>query len=64
MGSKLERLGSSKTHPLSLQDRLQEIKHDGFRILARRDPTGVRLHARNGHDFGIGRDVGEKFVKP
>ena len=30
---------------------LHEIKHDGFRILARRDGAGVRLITRNGHDF-------------
>jgi bifunctional non-homologous end joining protein LigD len=30
---------------------IHEIKHDGFRILARRDATGVRLIGRNGHDF-------------
>jgi ATP-dependent DNA ligase len=30
---------------------LHEIKHDGFRILARRERTGVRLITRNGSDF-------------
>jgi bifunctional non-homologous end joining protein LigD len=30
---------------------LHEIKHDGFRIMARRDSVGVRLITRNGHDF-------------
>ena len=30
---------------------LHKIKHDGFRIMARRDSRGVRLHTRNGHDF-------------
>jgi len=30
---------------------LHEIKHDGFRILARRDRTGVRLITRNGSNF-------------
>ena len=30
---------------------LHEIKHDGFRILARRDSTGVRLITRAGNDF-------------
>jgi bifunctional non-homologous end joining protein LigD len=30
---------------------LHEIKHDGFRILARRDPAGVRLFTRHGNDF-------------
>ena len=30
---------------------LHEIKHDGFRILARRDSAGVRLSTRHGNDF-------------
>ena len=30
---------------------LHEIKHDGFRILARRDKAGVRLITRHGNDF-------------
>lgn len=30
---------------------IHEIKHDGFRIMARRDAAGVRLFTRNGHDF-------------
>src|SRR5690242_11528099 len=30
---------------------LHEIKHDGFRIMARRDGAGVRLLTRNGYDF-------------
>jgi bifunctional non-homologous end joining protein LigD len=30
---------------------LHEIKHDGFRILARRDGAGVRLITRHGTDF-------------
>ena len=30
---------------------IHEIKHDGFRILARRDDRGVRLFTRNGYDF-------------
>jgi bifunctional non-homologous end joining protein LigD len=30
---------------------LHEIKHDGFRILARRDAVGVRLITRAGNDF-------------
>jgi ATP-dependent DNA ligase len=30
---------------------LHEIKHDGFRIMARRDNAGVRLITRNGNDF-------------
>ena len=30
---------------------LHEIKHDGFRILARRGPVGVRLLTRHSNDF-------------
>ena len=30
---------------------IHEIKHDGFRIIARRSLAGVRLFSRNGHDF-------------
>ena len=30
---------------------IHEIKHDGFRIMARRDANGVRLYTRNGYDF-------------
>jgi len=30
---------------------LHEIKHDGFRVLARRDSAGVRLSTRHGNDF-------------
>jgi bifunctional non-homologous end joining protein LigD len=30
---------------------IHEIKHDGFRILARRDKDRVRLYTRNGYDF-------------
>jgi ATP-dependent DNA ligase len=30
---------------------IHEIKHEGFRILARRDSAGVRLITRNGNDF-------------
>ena len=30
---------------------IHEIKHDGFRILARRDSAGVRLITRAGNDF-------------
>ena len=30
---------------------IHEIKHDGFRLLARRGVAGVRLFTRNGHDW-------------
>jgi ATP-dependent DNA ligase len=32
-------------------DWLHEIKHDGFRILARRDGNSVRPYTRNGYNF-------------
>ncbi len=32
-------------------DWIHEIKHDGFRILARREASRVRLITRNGYDF-------------
>ena len=37
--------------PRSGADWVHEIKHDGFRIMARRDGTGVRLYTRNGYNF-------------
>jgi ATP-dependent DNA ligase len=30
---------------------LHEIKHDGFRIMARRNGDGIQLYTRNGYDF-------------
>ena len=38
-------------NPPAGPDWIHEIKHDGFRIMARRDSVGVRLITRNGHDF-------------
>jgi bifunctional non-homologous end joining protein LigD len=40
----------AKTPPLG-PGWLHEIKHDGFRILARRDSAGVRLITCAGNDF-------------
>jgi ATP-dependent DNA ligase len=37
--------------PPTGDDWLHEIKHDGFRILARRDARGIRLYTRNGYNF-------------
>jgi bifunctional non-homologous end joining protein LigD len=39
-------LPSPAKAPPSGPDWLHEIKHDGFRILARRDAAGVRLYTR------------------
>jgi bifunctional non-homologous end joining protein LigD len=44
-------LPSSAKVPASGSGWLHEIKHDGFRILARRDSAGVRLITRAGNDF-------------
>jgi bifunctional non-homologous end joining protein LigD len=40
----------AKTPPTG-PDWIHEIKHDGFRIMARRDAVGVRLLTRKGNDF-------------
>jgi bifunctional non-homologous end joining protein LigD len=32
-------------------DWIHEIKHDGYRLMARRDPVGVRLVTKSGHDW-------------
>jgi bifunctional non-homologous end joining protein LigD len=44
-------LPSSAKVPPSGPGWIHEIKHDGFRIQARRGPAGVRLITRNGNDF-------------
>jgi ATP-dependent DNA ligase len=44
-------LPSPAKAPPSGSNWIHEIKHDGFRILARRDRAGVRLITRNGNDF-------------
>ena len=30
---------------------IHEVKHDGFRLMARRDPVGIRLITRRGNDW-------------
>jgi bifunctional non-homologous end joining protein LigD len=32
---------------------IHEIKHDGFRILAKQNPDGVRLFTRKGYDLAV-----------
>jgi hypothetical protein len=41
---------------------LHEIKHDGFRILARKDSAGVRLITRAGNDFSFRFPVAAEAV--
>ncbi len=44
-------LPSTADHPPTGQNWVHEIKHDGYRLMARRDPVGIRLLTRNGHDW-------------
>ena len=46
-------LPSPAEKPPSGREWVHEIKHDGYRLMARRDPItiGVRLLTRNGHDW-------------
>jgi ATP-dependent DNA ligase len=37
-------------------DWLHEIKHDGFRLMVRRDGARVRLFTRNGYDWALPGD--------
>jgi bifunctional non-homologous end joining protein LigD len=44
-------LPSRANRPPSGPEWLHDIKHDGVRIMARRNDSGVRLYTRNGYDF-------------
>ena len=44
-------LPSLADKPPSGANWIHEIKHDGYRMMARRDPVGIRLLTRNGHDW-------------
>src|SRR5215470_12943490 len=44
-------LPSPVERPPAGPDWIHEIKHDGFRLLARRGAAGVRLFTRNGHNW-------------
>jgi bifunctional non-homologous end joining protein LigD len=44
-------LPSAAEHPPTGPDWVHEIKHDGYRLMARRDSVGIRLLTRNGHDW-------------
>jgi bifunctional non-homologous end joining protein LigD len=44
-------LPSSASQPPSGEEWLHEIKHDGFRVIARKDGTSVRLYSRPGNDL-------------
>jgi bifunctional non-homologous end joining protein LigD len=44
-------LPCSADHPPNGGNWIHEIKHDGYRLMVRRDNAGVRLLTRNGHDW-------------
>jgi bifunctional non-homologous end joining protein LigD len=44
-------LPSPAHRPPSGSNWIHEIKHDGFRLMARRDPVGIRLITRRGNDW-------------
>ncbi len=52
-------LPSPADKPPSGSNWIHEIKHDGYRLMARRDPVGIRLLTRNGNDWSVGGGGGE-----
>ena len=44
-------LPSTANRPPSGPGWIHEIKHDGYRLMARRDPVGIGLLTRNGYDW-------------
>ena len=44
-------LPSPADKPPSGSNWIHEIKPDGYRLMARRDPVGIRLLTRSGHDW-------------
>jgi ATP-dependent DNA ligase len=44
-------LPTKAPHPPTGEAWLHEIKHDGFRVIARKDGTRVRLYSRPGNDL-------------
>src|SRR5689334_3540262 len=44
-------LPSRAEKPPSSPNWIHEIKHDGFRMMVRRDGAGIRLFTRNGYDW-------------
>jgi len=44
-------LPSPADRPPSGPEWVHEIKHDGYRLMARRDPVGIRLITRRGNDW-------------
>jgi ATP-dependent DNA ligase len=44
-------LPSSAPQPPSGEEWLHEIKHDGFRVISRKDGASVKLYSRPGNDL-------------
>jgi bifunctional non-homologous end joining protein LigD len=44
-------LPTRAANPPSGPDWVHEIKHDGYRLIVRRDGDGVRLFTRRGYDW-------------
>ena len=44
-------LPSTADQPPSGPEWIHEIKHDGYRLMARRDPVGIWLLTRRGNDW-------------
>ena len=44
-------LPSAADRPPSGSNWIHEVKHDGYRLMARRDPVGIRLITRKGNDW-------------
>jgi bifunctional non-homologous end joining protein LigD len=44
-------LPSTADQPPSGPEWIHEIKHDGYRLMTRRDPIGIRLLTRRGNDW-------------
>ena len=64
-------LPSPADKPPSGSNWIHEIKHDGYRLMARRDPVGIRLITRRGNDWddplsasGRGREPSQGAVLP
>jgi hypothetical protein len=46
-------LPTKAPHPPSGEEWLHEIKHDGFRVIARKNGKSVRLYSRPGNDHSV-----------
>jgi ATP-dependent DNA ligase len=56
-------LPTQAPHPPTGALWLHEIKHDGFRVIARKDGARVRLYSRPGNDLAAKREAEEDWVR-